>query len=254
MCGSHSTSTCGIGSSNDMECACNSGYFGDGSICNPCKICDSQAIQSGNLCSIGSKEDTVICTCNAGYSGDGIKCAASKSSFTLTILVTLSMSIADFTSKEHEFIISVASAASVSSNSVRILNVTAVSTNSTRAIVYSATGRSLLSTSLQVTTIIISDNEITITEENLNFYLNQNGLPRGFLVIIKSTKTYATTVPASQSSGSGSYMSVEAASGIAVGSVVLLTTAIFLVKFGTLDLFDFKFVCSVCAGIIIKHD
>ena len=68
------TGSCTGGSVSDVTCTCGEGFYGTGLTCNACKICDTHATKSGQLCSPGSANDTLICTCNVGYYGTGIQC------------------------------------------------------------------------------------------------------------------------------------------------------------------------------------
>ena len=212
--------TCAVGSVSDMSCSCNSGYFGDGFVCNPCKTCDDHASKSGTPCSIGSTADTVVCTCEVGYSGDGTVCAASSSSqiATVIILITLPLSITDFRSDESKFIASVASAASVETSSVDILNVTDVSTRR----MYVVTRRMLMGSSVQVKTSISSttENNIAIQQEVLNANLHTNGLPSGTLTILSNIS--ASTLSPISSPAPSSKTSTIIGIVFALGAVLLM--------------------------------
>ena len=209
--------TCVAGSMSDMVCSCSIGYYGDGYVCNPCKMCAAYAFKSGSQCAVGSTVDTVVCTCNAGFAGDGTVCSAfeSQSSGTasLIMLVTLPMTPAEFEADENKYIISVAAAASVATSSVEILNVTAVSIRR----VYGTTMRALMSTSVQVKTSISSttEQEILISQGTLNANLVQNGLPSGSLTILYNTSSVASAQEI-QSSKSSSSVTVGIIAGIAV--------------------------------------
>ena len=158
-----------------------------------------------------------------GYSGDGTTCTSSGSlnTATLIILVTLPMSVAEFVADEQKYILSVASAASVQASSVQILNFTAVSTRR----MYGVTRRSLMSTAVQVKTLISSTTESTIliSEQNLNTNLNENGMPGGLLIILSNiTGSRATSATESSSSNPAASLSAGAIAGIAVGFFMLL--------------------------------
>ena len=219
-CDAQSTTpgTCAVGSVSDMICSCNSGYFGDGFVCNPCKTCDDHASKSGTPCSIGSTADTVVCTCEVGYSGDGTECAASSSLqiATIVILVTLPLSITEFRSDESKFIASVASAASVKTSSVDILNVTDVSTRR----MYGVTKRMLMGPSVQVKTLISSptENEIAIQQDVLNVNLHTNGLPSGMLTILSNISSSTPTSSPAPSSKTSTIIGIV----LALGAVLLM--------------------------------
>ena len=191
-------------------------------MCNPCKTCAGHATQSGSPCAIGSIADTMICTCDAGYSGNGSVCTAfgsqSLGTATLIMFVTLPMTLAEFEMDETKYIISVATAASVATSSVKILNVTAASTRRR----YGATKRALVSASVQVKTSVSSttENEIQMNQATLNANLMQNGMPSGTLTVI-SNVFVPTSASAQETSSS---LSVGAVVGIAVGSVLFMAT------------------------------
>ena len=217
--------TCAAGSISDMMCSCSIGYYGDGYVCNPCKSCAGHAAKYGSPCATGNTADTVICACDAGYAGDGTVCtdSGSQSSETasLIILVILPMTLAEFVMDEDKYIIIVATTASVPTSSVKILNVTTVSTRRT----YGSTKRSLMSTSVQLKTSIYSttDNEIQLNQATLNAILMLNGLPIGTLTIISNmsvpTSTSSQEVSSSERSTS---LSVGVIVGIAVISVLFM--------------------------------
>ena len=216
---------------NDMVCSCSSGYYGDGFVCTPCKTCAGNAIRSGSPCVIGSTADTVICTSNAGHYGDGTVCTvsgpATSATAILIMLVYLPMTLVEFKTDENNYIMSVANAASVTTSSVEILNVTAVSTRR----MYVATERSLMSISVQVETSITSktENAIMINQGTLNTNLNQKGMPSGYLTIISNVS--ATNSPPAQeisqaSNEASSSLSTGIIAAIAIGSLLVTVTAI----------------------------
>jgi hypothetical protein len=80
---------------NDLDCVCNSGFFGNGSVCTMCDansvdstdsngndcVCNAGYFGDGQLCTTcapNSTDDTASngndCACNTGYTGDGATC------------------------------------------------------------------------------------------------------------------------------------------------------------------------------------
>jgi cysteine-rich repeat protein len=56
-----------------FECACNSGYAGDGVLCANINECDADPCDTDAVCA--DSDGSFTCTCNSGYSGDGFICA-----------------------------------------------------------------------------------------------------------------------------------------------------------------------------------
>ena len=64
--------SCPSNSSSDVSvCSCNSGYYGNGFSCTPCKVCSPYATMSG---ACNATADASSCTCNSGFYGDGVNC------------------------------------------------------------------------------------------------------------------------------------------------------------------------------------
>jgi hypothetical protein len=191
------------------------------------------ATMRGSPCILGSRTDSVVCACNVGYSGNGMKCTfdVPARSISLIILVTLPMSMDEFSSKENGYIISIASAAKVSTSSVEIMNITPVSNR--RTYNYTADKRLLMSIYVQVKTSISSDtaNKVVIEQDYLNSCLNENGLPKGVLAILSNvsldvastSSSLATSLSAlAPTASTAALMNISAIAGISVATVVFL--------------------------------
>ncbi len=124
-------------------------------------------------------------------------------------MVTLPMTKTAFAAMEDMYISSVATAASVVRENVKILSIDEVSTRSARII----RGRLLLSTSVRVhTSVLIPVGQQTSIKDQtvLNSHLNKNGLQSGTLVVQYTyTSTAITATPAPGGSGG---LGTEAAS------------------------------------------
>jgi len=67
---------CPLNSSTDVsKCECRGGYFGNGRTCAVCGGCSSDGVNLLN-CSTGSLQDVSLCVCKAGFYGDGRVCTA----------------------------------------------------------------------------------------------------------------------------------------------------------------------------------
>jgi hypothetical protein len=117
-------------------------------------------------------------------------------------MISLPMTKAAFKSIQDKYIASVATAAGVSRENVKILSIDEVSTRSSRFI----TGRLLLATSVHVqTSIPIPVGQQTSIKDQavLNSNLIKNGLPSGTLVVLNSYTSAASTTTTPTPGGSG---------------------------------------------------
>ncbi len=167
----------------------------------------------------------VVFTCSnlfdhddAGTQGNSILASCSSPSETIVIMISLPMTKAAFNAIQDKYIASVATAAGVSRENVKILSIDEVSTRSSRFI----TGRLLLATSVHVqTSISIPVGQQTSIKDQavLNSNLNKNGLPSGTLVVLNiyTSAANTTTTPTPGGSG-GSGTEAPSVSGAATSS------------------------------------
>ena len=74
QCDMNATCTDNIGS---YDCSCNTGYLGDGFICEDINECNETSPMHN--CDINANcnntDGSFTCTCHHGYSGDGVSCS-----------------------------------------------------------------------------------------------------------------------------------------------------------------------------------
>jgi hypothetical protein len=155
---------------------------------------------------------------DAGNQGNSALALCSSPSETIVIMISLPMTKAAFNAIQDKYIASVATAAGVSRENVKILSIDEVSTRSSRFI----TGRLLLATSVHVqTSVLIPVGQQTSIKDQsvLNSNLNKNGLPSGTLFAQYSYTSAAntTTTPTPGGSG-GSGTEAASVSGAATSS------------------------------------
>ena len=149
--------------------------------------------------------------CDPGTQGNSVLSSCSSPSETIVFMVSLPMTKAAFDAIEDKYIASVATAAGVIRENVKILSIDEVSTRSSRIF----TGRLLLATSVRVqTSVLIPVGQQTNIKDQavLNSNLIKNGLPSGALVVQYSyTSAVNTTTPTPGGSGGSGAVSVPGA-------------------------------------------
>jgi hypothetical protein len=60
--------------SQDTQCACNPGFFGNGTHCTQCKECPANGYKVAD-CPANSRTENITCCCKAGFFRDGPSCA-----------------------------------------------------------------------------------------------------------------------------------------------------------------------------------